>query len=353
MRNVAVLIGLLFVFSLGFCQQQNKEVLTFTNPILTSGADPWIIQKDGYYYYTNTSGSRLFLRKSRTLTDLKTSDQKTIWIPPEETSYSKEIWAPELHFIQGKWYMYFAADDGNNKNHRMYVVENPSSDPLEGTWEFKGKVSALSDKWAIDGSVFEYAGKLYMIWSGWEGDVNGQQNIYIAMMKNPWTIEGERVMISAPSYDWEKIGDLNNPNDVTHVNVNEGPVTLIHNNKLFLIYSASGCWTDSYCLGILTFIGNDNLLDPVAWKKNPHPVFKQNPESGVYAPGHNSFFKSPDGKENWILYHANSAPGQGCGRYRSPRAQKFTFNDDGSPEFGDPVGQDLPIPVPSEGSEKK
>lgn len=348
MKNIVVLLSLFLIFISGFCQPQINDLKTFTNPLLTSGADPWIIQKDGFYYYTNTSGSRLILRKVKNLADIKTSEQKTIWTPPVGTSYSKEIWAPELHFIKGKWYMYFAADGGSNTNHRMYVVENSSPDPMEGIWEFKGKVSDPSDKWAIDGSVFEYSDKLYMVWSGWEGDINGQQNIYIARMKNPWTIEGERVRLSAPEYNWEKIGDLNNPNDVAHVNVNEGPVSLINKKNLFLIYSASGCWTDAYCLGMLTFTGKDNLLDPAAWKKNPLPAFKQKPESGVYAPGHNSFFKSPDGKENWILYHANAASGQGCGRYRTPRAQKFTFNNDGSPNFGEPVKTDLPMQVPSQ-----
>ena len=349
MNNIAVLLFIFLVFSPAFCQKQNSDIETYTNPVFPSGADPWIIQKDGYYYYTNTSGSRLFLRKAKNLDDLKTSEQKTIWIPPAGTSYSKEIWAPELHFILGKWYIYFAADDGNNKNHWIYVVENPSPDPVEGTWEFKGKVSDPFDKWAIDASVFEYSGGLYMTWSGWEGDINGQQNIYIAKMKNPWTIEGNRVKISSPAFDWETVGDLNNPDDVPHVNVNEGPVALINSKNLFIIYSASGCWTDAYCLGILTFTGTGNLLDQGVWRKNPLPVFKQKPESGVYAPGHNSFFTSPDGKENWLLYHANSAPGQGCGRYRSPRAQMFTWKQDGSPDFGEPVKPDIPLPVPSEG----
>ena len=172
-------------------------------------------------------------------------------------------------------------------------------------------------------------------------------------MRNPWTIEGERVKISAPEYEWGKIGDLNNPeDDVVHVNVNEGPAILINKKKLFLIYSAIGCWTDSYCLGMLTFIGLKNPLDPAAWKKNPDPVFKQKPGYGVYAPGHNCFFKSPDGEENWILYHANSKPGQGCGRFRSPRAQKFTFKEDGSPDFGEPMKQGLLLPVPSTGKMK-
>jgi GH43 family beta-xylosidase len=161
------------------------------------------------------------------------------------------------------------------------------------------------------------------------------------------------VKISSPEYNWETVGDLNNPNDVPHVNVNEGPVALIHNGKLFIIYSASGCWTDVYCLGMLIFTGKDNVLDPGVWNKNPLPVFKQKPESGVYAPGHNSFFTSPDGKENWILYHANSATGQGCGKYRSPRAQLFIWKADGSPDFGEPIKTDITVPVPSDRNRRK
>jgi GH43 family beta-xylosidase len=353
MKNVIALLVLLFIFNPSICQNQNGTVNTFTNPIFSYGADPWITQKAGSYYYCGSSGGRFYLRKAKNLAELKTSEQKTVWTPPLGTSYSKELWAPELHFIQGKWYLYFAADDGNNRNHRMYVIENASPDPTVGDWEFKGKVADPSDKWAIDGSVFEYSGKLYMIWSGWDGDVNGQQNIYIALMKNPWTIEGERVRISSPELKWETIGDLNNPNDVPHVNVNEGPVALIHNDRLFIVYSASGCWTDDYCLGMLTFIGNENLLDQKVWEKSSEPVFKQKPESGVFAPGHNSFFTSPDGKEDWILYHANSKPGQGCGRYRSPRAQKFTWKSDGSPDFGEPVSEGTVLIVPNEEIQKK
>jgi GH43 family beta-xylosidase len=343
--QIILLIISIVLTGYSYQQKENSEK-RFTNPVLSSGADPWIIHEDGFYYYTNTSGSNLFLRKAKNLNVLSASEKKIIWSPPPGTSYSKEIWAPELHFIDNKWYMYFAADDGANKNHRIYVIENPSSDPTAGTWKFIGKVSDPSDKWAIDASVFNYKSQLYMIWSGWEGDINGRQDIYIARMKNPWTIDGSRVKISTPAYDWETVGDLNNPDDVPHVDVNEGPVALIHKGDLFIIYSASGCWTDNYCLGMLTFTGGDNLLDTLSWKKNPVPVFKQNVEAGVFAPGHNSFFKSPDGKEDWILYHANSASGQGCGAHRSPRAQKFTWNKDGTPCFGEPLSTGVSLPLP-------
>jgi GH43 family beta-xylosidase len=323
-----------------------QEANTFTNPIFNSGADPWMVWGNGEYYYVRSARNGVALQHGKNLDDLKQSQPVTVWSAPEGTMWSREIWAPEMHFIDNKWYVYFAADNGQNRNHRMYVIENSSPDPLAGTWVFRGKVADKSDRWAIDGNVFRFRDKLYMTWSGWEGDVNGQQNLYIAEMSDPCTISSDRVLISTPSFPWETIGDLNNPDDVPHVNVNEGPAALVHGKRLFIIYSASGCWTDSYCLGMLTFKGG-NILDASSWKKNPDPVFKGLADAGAYATGHNSFFKSPDGKEDWILYHANPSPGQGCGRFRSPRAQKFRWNRDGSPFFGEPVKTGTPVILPS------
>jgi GH43 family beta-xylosidase len=344
MKNVIkTCIILLLITKSAFAQHK-----TFTNPLLPSGADPWVIYKDGFYYYTNSLGSRLAIWKTKDLTQLNLAEKKTVWLPPPGVSYSKELWAPELHFFKGKWYMYFAADDGNNNNHRIYVIENSSADPLQGDWVFKGQVGDVTNKWAIDASVFENNGQLYMIWAGWEGDVNEQQNIYIAKMKDPYTIDGSRVKISSPVYDWEKYGDLGAASNPPHVNVNEGPEILKHKDKLFLVYSASGCWTDYYALGMLAASKNSDLMNPSSWKKSAQPVFKQSPENGVYAPGHNSFFKSSDGTEDWILYHANSKPGQGCGNDRSPRAQKFGWKKDGSPDFGIPVKEGTAITAPSE-----
>jgi GH43 family beta-xylosidase len=341
MIRIRIFFLCLFLSTQGFSQS------TFTNPLLPSGADPWSIYKDGYYYYTNTLGDHIDIWKTKNLANLKTAQRKTIWTPPAGTSYSKQIWAPEIHFIQGKWYVYFAADDGRNDNHRLYVLENASVNPLEGDWTFKGKISDPSDKWAIDGSVFEHNRQLYMVWSGWEGNTNGRQDLYIAKLKNPWTIEGNRVKISHPEHTWERHGDLNDPDNPPHVDVNEGPQMLVHKDNVFIIYSASGCWTDFYALGMLTASVHSNLLDASSWKKFPQPVFNQSTENRVFAPGHNSFFKSPDGKEDWILYHANDEPGQGCGNQRSPRAQKFTWNPDGTPQFGEPVKEGIPLQVPS------
>ena len=321
---------------------------TFTNPLLEHGPDPWVIEQDGWYYYMNSMGSNVTIWRTRDMTDLRHAERKAVWTAPETGPTSKEIWAPELHRYDGKWYLYFAADAGKNEGHRIYVIENSAANPLEGEWVMKGKVGDATDKWAIDATTFENDApgggrQRYLIWSGWEGDHDGQQNLYIAKLRNPWTVEGPRVMLSHPQYAWETIGDLPG----RHVNVNEGPEILQHDGTVFLIYSASGCWTDRYELGELQAKADADLMDPKSWTKLDHPVFFEAPKEGVFGPGHNGFFKSPDGKQDWIIYHANPASGDGCGNKRSPRMQPFTWNADGSPKFGRPVAPGVEVAKPS------
>lgn len=320
---------------------------TFTNPILDYGADPYSTYHNGYYYYTHTMQNQIVLWKTKNLADLKNAERKTIWIAPKNTQYSSEVWAPEFHFIKGKWYVYFAADNGSNNSHRMYALENSSKNPMEGEWIFKGKIASQTDKWAIDGNVFTYKKQLYMIWAGWEGDTNGQQNIYIAKMKTPTQIDGERVLISSPTNSWELYGALHDDVNPAQVNVNEGPQFLTHKKKVFIVFSASGCWTDNYSLGLLTFTGKNNLLDPSAWVKSDKPILEQSDKTKVYAPGHNSFFKSPNGKEDWILYHANSNPGDGCGVKRSPRMQQIKWDKNGNPVIGNPISEGVSLAIPT------
>ena len=337
--------------------QVPAPVRTFVNPLLPAGADPLIAWRDGFYYFIATTGSNLVIRKSRTLGGLRDSERRVVWQPPASGPNSHGIWAPELHFLRGKWYIYFAADAGTNASHRIWVVENASADPTVGEWVIKGKVADPSDRWAIDATVFEQGPRLYMIWSGWPADRNGVQNLYIAELSDPWTVKGSRVLLSTPEFPWERVGDLNprrdpdeNPGlntvDPLHVDVNEGPAVLLRNGRVFVVYSAGGCWTDRYSLGMLTAGASANLLDSASWKKSPLPVFWQSPKSSAFGPGHNSFFRSPDGTQDWIVYHANPDAGQGCGGRRSPRAQPFTWKSDGTPDFGRPVAIGVPIPEP-------
>ncbi|PZE22170.1 family 43 glycosylhydrolase [Paenibacillus xerothermodurans] len=312
-----------------------KPVRNFYNVLMQDGADPWMYKhNNGWYYFTKTTGGDVTIWRSRTISGLDAGDSKTVWTPPSEGMYSKNIWAPELHFLDGKWYIYFAADDGRNENHRMYVLENASEDPFEGQWTFKGNISDSTERWAIDGTVLEVGKQRYFLWSGWEGTTNVKQNIYIAKMSNPWTISSERSMIATPTYAWETN---------TSPQVNEGPQVIIRNGTISLVYSASGSWTDTYCLGLITADITDDLTDSASWTKRDKPIFAT--ANGVHGPGHHSFTKSKDGEEDWIIYH--TARWQGAGWTRNIRAQQFTWNTDDTPHLGAPVNPNAPIPLPS------
>lgn len=315
---------------------------TFTNPLLSSGPDPWVAQKDSMYYYTHTSGDRIRVWYTKAMSQLKTAPDKTIWIKPATGPNSQNIWAPELHYLDGKWYAYYTAGSSPDLGtQRSFVLENTSPDPIQGTWVERGKLAdPAADFFSIDATVLEHNNKKYLIWSGHASATDNIQRLYIAQMSNPYTLSSSRVLISSPQYDWELAG--------APPAVNEGPEILKNaGEKVFLIFSASGCWTDDYKLGLMTLKDGGDPMKAEDWTKAPEPVFIKKGENGAYGPGHNGFFKSPDRKEDWIIYHANPQPGQGCGNNRSPRMQRFTWNADGTPAFSEPVKINTPLRKPS------
>lgn len=327
---------------------------TFSNPLCSYGPDPWALWHDGLYYYMHTMIDSLVLWKTKDVTDIRNADKKTIWIPTD-SSNSHNLWAPEIHHINGKWYIYYAADDGNSDNHQLYVLENANKDPFDGKFIMKGRISTdIDNNWAIDGSVFLNKGKLYMVWSGWQARrVDTEtQCIYIAEMKNPWTLGSKRVLISKPELEWER--HYINEEGWTppyKIFVNEGPQPLKSpkGKYIHVVYSASGVWTPHYALGMLTAHTDADLLDPASWRKAPQPLFRQSPEDGVYGTGHNSFFKSPDGREDYILYHARDTQVDppGMGDTRSPRMQKIEWGVDDYPLFGTPCSKCKRLKKPS------
>lgn len=345
-KNLLIAMGL---FLLMACGDKNKVPppdppkppagTTFKNPLMASAADPWVVQRGDFYYYMQTLGNRIQIWKTAKMSQLASALSYTVFNAPSTGINSKAVWAPEMVFLDNKWYIYYTASDGNDANHRMFVLENTNADPTTSNWVDKGQLQTVpSDLWSIDGTILEYNSELFFIWSGRPGAQTGNltQNIYISKMSNPYTLSGSAVLISSPTYAWEKNGFA----------VNEGPEILKgRDGKIFLVYSASYCGNDNYCLGMLTLTGTDPL-STTSWTKNPNPVFTQSPGAGAYAPGHNGFFKSKDGTEDWIIYHANSSANQGCGSNRNVRMQKFTWTSSGVPDFGTPVeiGKDISVP---------
>lgn len=313
----------------------------YTNPLVIPGADPWVVRHEGWYYYTDTRVNRIELRRSKKLAELRDAESKTIWRAPHSGPNSRSIWAPELHRVKNRWFVYYTATDENQSDakRRIYVLESETTDPF-GAWRDRGKliVPPAEDAYAIDGTLYQQRnGKLYFLWSGRDRSEAGPQNTFIAEMENPWTLRSPRVRISTPEYDWEKHGWA----------VNEGPQVLEHGNRLYVVYSASGYSTPHYCLGLLTYRGG-NLLDAKAWQKSSTPIFTavldRSPK--IYGPGHCSFFKSPDGREDWIIYHARDLEDIHK-RPRDVRAQKFRWAVDGRPVFDRPLAPGVPTRAPS------
>lgn len=308
---------------------------TFTNPLVNFGADPFVTFEDGYYYYIRVNHDRsIWVSKSEELSRIGQVEPIQVYAPSGDEP-SAEMWAPEIHYIDGKWYIYYTAGAGNN--HRMYVLESETSD-AQGSYTFKGKMAPETDKWAIDQTVLEYDGQLYAIWSGWEGDVNVDQRIYIAKMDNPWTISGERVELSMPEYSWEKQGGT--------PTINEGPqIAVSPDGTVNIVYSASGSWSDYYCLGCLTLKDGADPMERSSWLKADQPIFKKN-NSTTYSTGHACFVPSPDGTQDYIVYHATRNSGEGWNG-RGVRTQRIYWNEDGTPYIGNAIEYNGKVNWPS------
>jgi GH43 family beta-xylosidase len=226
-------------------------------------------------------------------------------LPPPNTPYSADLWAPELHSLRGRWYVYFAAanPEQGNRSHRMYVLGGPpsTSDPHDQSgWEFLGPLQNMDQKqWAIDGTVFELDNnELYFAYSGWPldrapDDFNeNTQQIFIARMSDPTTLASPPVMISSPDRDWERSDDKG---------INEGPQFLSSPASSpypwrGLAYSCAGSWTKEYKMATLHLLPNSDPLNPQSWKKSFAPLIQNSGENGKgpFGPGHGNFVRVGD-----------------------------------------------------------
>lgn len=312
----------------------------YTTPLFLKKADPCIYKhSDGYYYFTASAPEfdRIELQRATTIEGLRDAEIVTIWKKHDDGPMSELIWAPEIHFLDGKWYIYFAAaptvdihPEHQTFQHRMFVLENDSSNPLEGKWNEKGQMKTEMESFALDATVFVHDGKTYYVWAQKDPKIAGNSNLYIAEMENPWTLKTKPVMLTKPEFDWEVIGFL----------VNEGPSVLKRNGRIFITYSASAT-DENYAMGLLTANDTSNLLDANSWSKSETPVFVTNEENKKYGPGHNSFTVSEDGTKDLLVYHARDFKNEeedalnDAGRHAC--VQAFEYDENGLPVFGIPV----------------
>ena len=316
----------------------------FVNPI-GEGADPWVIRdpnQDRYLWCFSEGNRGIAIHASRSLTSL--GEKHVIWRAPESGPYSREIWAPELHFLDGRWYVYFAASDGQNVNHLAYVLRSKSDDPFD-EYDLVGPLATgdgddrkTPNIWAIDMTVLELRGRRYAIWSGWDAPGTDRQFLYIAAMKSPTELQGPRVRIcSNDDHRWERV----EPNPDAR-GLNEGPQVFQAKGRTGIVYSCGASWLATYKLGMLELVGKDPL-DPQSWKKRPQPIFQGT--ASTYGVGHSCFVKSSDGKQWWHVFHAKRDRNPGW--RRAIFVQPMKVGARGYPILGTPIQAGAVLDAPS------
>jgi GH43 family beta-xylosidase len=308
--------------------------VTYNNSLILQRADPHIVKHtDGWYYFTASvpAYDQVILRRAQTIQGLQDAEEVVIFQQKDSGVGSGFIWAPELHWIDGKWYVYVAVGADDKWRIRPLVLEGTGENPLEAEWVEKGLIETNWDTFSLDATTFTANGVRYLVWAqndpNW-GDTNTA--LLIAPLINPWTLKLPAVAITYPDLPWERIGH----------NVNEGAYVIKRNGTIFLTYSASA--TDhNYCVGLLTAAETSDLMDPLSWKKSQEPVFVSNSETSQWGPGHNSFTVSEDGLSDLFVYHDRSYRDiNGEPLYdpnRRTRVQKVYWRADGTPDFGVPV----------------
>ncbi|MDQ8203212.1 family 43 glycosylhydrolase [Pelagicoccus sp. SDUM812003] len=308
--------------------------LSWTNPLIAQRADPHVaLRSDGYYYLLATAPEydRIEIRRSKSIAGLATAEAKTVWRKNESGPLSGPIWAPELHYLDGSWYIYVTSGiEGEDwRSFRVYALENDSPDPMRGEWIERGPIVTNWESFSLDATVFEHQGERYYLWTQAVPGVEGT-SVLISKMDTPLSLTGEQTILTRPEYDWEK----------QVYAVNEAPAVLVRNGKVFVTYSASA--TDhNYCLGLLTADADADLLDPDSWSKAAEPVFKSDETTSQYGPGHNSFTTSKDGSVDIIVYHSRDykrIEGEALANPdRATRAQALEWDAQGNPIFASPV----------------
>jgi GH43 family beta-xylosidase len=311
-----------------------KKAAPYVNPLVRNRADPHIHRHtDGFYYFTATAPEydRIVLRRSRTLNGLGSAAESVIWRKHATGAMGAHIWAPEIHRIDGKWYVYFAAAPAESVwDIRIWVLENAHRDPFRGTWVEKGQVRTAWETFSLDATTFTHRGSRYLAWAQHEPGMDNNTALWLSRMANPWTLTGPQVRLSTPEYDWECVG----------FKVNEGAAVIARHGRLFMTYSASA--TDAnYCMGLLTIDADADLMNPANWVKSPTPVFTSDDTTRQYGPGHNSFTVAEDGRTDVLVYHARQYKEITGDPLHDPnrhtRVQRLGWRADGTPDFGVPV----------------
>lgn len=300
----------------------------FRNP-LNPGADPSLRYAAGQYRLLTTQGDAIRMWSSPSLATLLNAPVKELFKDPDPTR-NQQVWAPALYPFDGRWYIYYTASDGNDANHRNYVLESDGYDP-EGSYHFKARI-ADHGTYAIDGEPILVGGNRYFAWAAPGRGQGGPAQTYLQRMDTPWSTRGDVVALPV--------------DNGACTEVREGPTAVTHEGRTFLTYSTCDTGKPDYAIYQISIPETADPMVPANWTRHPDPLLRRNDATGVWGPGHHSFFTSPDGSQTWIAYHAKNTSAYTYS-WRTTRAQPVSWNADGTPSVGPALAQGATQPLPS------
>ena len=342
----------------------------YDNPFIESKADPWITKgDDGYYYFTasypmNGGGdsngySRVTLRRAKTIKGLQTAEEVSIWNWSAAEGVYRYIWAPEIHQINGRWYVFFtgSVEKNNAFGIRPHIlVCKEGGNPMDpASWSVQRMEASSGDalsftNFSLDMTHFEAGGQHYVIWA----QSVGNSSLLIATIDpdEPWKLTSEPQVLTVPEYAWERI----------RFNVDEGPSVLKRDGKVYMCFSAAGTGAE-YCIGMMTADENADLLDLDNWTKTPYPVLNSADVTGEYGPGHNSFTTDEYGNDIFVYHARSTTTVNGDPLYdpgRHARIKTVHWAADGTPilkmtadQAVDPQYQEVTMTVKVEGNKEE
>jgi GH43 family beta-xylosidase len=304
---------------------------TYADPYIAYRADPYVTKgSDGYYYFTasypmvgngdSTGYDRIVLRRSTTLEGLAAVGQNqkentggdgeiVIWNQSASSTNHKYVWAPEIHEINGKWYVFFTTSNASNNvwGIRPALIAcggdgdpfKPENWPTQATYMVAPQGDPAFNNFSLDMTYFESGGKSYVVWA--HKPNTSDLRIATVNPNQPWILTSPSTLISTPEYTWES-----GQSDI----INEGPAAILIGGKVFLAYAAASV-DARYCIGSLTADENADLLDASVWEKSPYPLLATEDLENQNGPGHNSFTVDEYGNPI-IVYHART-PGESPG----------------------------------------
>ncbi|MBS1697538.1 MAG: family 43 glycosylhydrolase, partial [Actinobacteria bacterium] len=314
-------------------------------PLITQRADPHMLRytmPDGHktwlFISTDDNGQdEFFLRSADTIAGLATApDNRILGLGLSGTApVGSQLWAPEMHIVNGDLYLLFAANPNNvnawNGVQSFTMRLKPGGDPtVRADWEAPQRVvdadgqplTTYGTGITLDMTHFQDGGADYLVWSERKVPSSGSGPAVLKIAKvatsttGAWKLVGSRSTIVYPDRGW---------NDNT-TPVVEGPFVIQKDGKVMITFSGSGVdWT--YSVGLATAASGADLLDPAAWAVRDYPIWSyEGPNANNWGPGHNAYTYDDDGNLLNIFHAKASQNGS-----RDAGVRMVYFRQDGTP----------------------